>query len=182
VEATHLTRAGSAFGRVARAVRLRVSGLRVLLFHERLDSRLVGGADPRTDPALAIRARRLTRPRYRRKLAASVEHLVDDLGSDPGSYMSSAVPFRLDQVEEASATLLALAGALRDVDQVDPRGVAMTLRLITDPVSPLYSAKTPGELQLAVRASLRCLLSQSQPWCELPDAPLPIKEASHGDR
>jgi hypothetical protein len=102
-----------------------------------------------------------------------VEHLVDDLDSDPGAYVSSAVPFQLDQVAEARGTLRALAGALRDVDSVDPRGVAMTLRLITDPTSPLYVRTARGALQLRAHAALSRLLAESHPWCELPEAPLP---------
>jgi hypothetical protein len=176
VAQAHLTQAPSARSRAVRAVQHGVSRLEALLFRARLDSQLAGGADPDADPALAIRAHQLTRPRYRRRLAASVEHLVEDLGTDPGSYMSSAVPFRLDQVAEARGTLLSLAGALRDVDPVNPRGVAMTLRLITDPGSPLYAGAARGALQLRAHSALRCLLAESHPWCELPEVPLPIED------
>lgn len=144
--------------------------VKVLMFRGRLDAELAAGADPHADLALVIRARQLTKPRYRRRLAASVHHLVEDLGRDPGAYISSAVPFRLDQVEGARATLLALAGALRDIDRVDVRGVAMTLRLITDPASPLYSG-TAGALQAAARQALDCLIAGSHPWSDLPAAP-----------
>ncbi|HKH42511.1 MAG TPA: hypothetical protein VKA41_11745 [Solirubrobacterales bacterium] len=123
----------------------------------------------------------LVRSRYRRRLAASVEHLVDDLESDPGSYMSSAVSFRVDEVAEARTTLMSLAGALRDVDPIDPRGVAMTLRLITDPTSPLYVRTAPGGLQREAQAALEHLLASSQPWCELPPAPpLPLHPCLRG--
>jgi hypothetical protein len=169
--------------RVARAAHLASAALRALLLRSRLDSLLIAGADVRADPALALRARRLIRPRYRRRLASSVERLVDDLHGDPGSYVSSAIPFRLDQVADAQLTLQSLAGALRDVDSVDPRGVAMTLRLLTDSTSPLYGPAPRGALQAAVRAALHRLMAQSQPWCGLPEVPPPPREGeSSGHR
>jgi hypothetical protein len=143
---------------------------RALLFRGRLDAELAAGTDSESDPALARRARRLTCPRYRRRLAVSVERLVEETHADPGSFLTSAVPIRREQVAQASGTLLSLAGALRDVDPVDARGVALTLRLITDPTSPLYSG-TAGALQDAAREALDRLLARSQPWCDLPEAP-----------
>ena len=167
----HLAPAGYAVRQVAHSVRRRLCRVRLVLYRGRLDAELAAGADPKTDPALALRARRLIRPRNRQRLAASLEHLVDDAAGDPGSYVSSAVPFQRDQVAVARGTLLSLAGALRDIDPVDPRGVAMTLRLITDPTSPLYVQTATGALQLRAHAALRRLLAGSQPWCELPEAP-----------
>jgi hypothetical protein len=147
--------------------------LRVLLLRGRLDSELAAGADPGSDPALALRAQQLIRPRYRRRLAASVHRLVEELDTDPAAYlMSSAVPVQRDRVVAARGTLVALAGALRDVDPVNPRGVALTLRLITDPASPLYSG-TAMALQSRAQSALEHLLSGSHPWCELPPTPPP---------
>jgi hypothetical protein len=151
---------------------LGVARLRVILLRGRLDSELGAGTDPRTDPALAMRASQLVRPRYRRRLAASVRRLVEELDADPGSYLSSAVPVRREHIAAARGTLVALAGALRDVDPVDPRGVALTLRLITDPASPLY-AGTAMALQISAHAALEHLLAGSHPWCELPHTPAP---------
>jgi hypothetical protein len=182
VAQAHLTRIGSALKAFLCAVRFGTCGIRAALFRGRFDAQLAGGADPQSDPAVA-RARQLTRRRYRRRLAASVQRLVEDLDADPGSYVTSAVPFRLDQVAEARGTLLSVAGALRDVEQVDPRGVAMTLRLITDPTSPLYVPAAGGTLRLRAQAALRRLLAQSQPWCDLPEVPsLPVNEDSNGHR
>jgi hypothetical protein len=146
--------------------------LRVLLLRGRLDFELGAGADPRSDPALRLRARRLVSPRYRRRLAVSLQRLVEELDDDSASYLSSAVPVQRQHVAAARGTLLALAGALRDVDSVNPRGVAMTLRLITDPASPLYSG-TAIDLQSKAQSALDHLLAGSHPWCELPQTPPP---------
>lgn len=166
----HFTPGEYRAGQPGHSVRRRLPRVRVILSRGRLDAEIAGGAHPKSDPALALRARQLIRPRYRARLAASLEHLVDDAAGDPGTYVSSAVPFQLDQVTEARGTLLSLAGALRDVDRVQPRGVALTLRLITDPVSPLYSG-TGRALRRQAQAALDHLLAGSHPWCELPAAP-----------
>jgi hypothetical protein len=156
--------------------------LRLLLLRGRLDSELGAGVDPRTDTALELRARQLVRPRYRRRLAASVHHLVEELEADPAGYLSSAVPVQREHVAAARGTLLALAGALRDVDGVNPRGVALTLRLITDPASPLYSGSARA-LQRTAQSALDHLLAGSHPWCELPStSPPPTPRALDGHR
>jgi hypothetical protein len=147
-----------------------LSRAKAALFRGRIDAELARGADPEGDPALARRARQLTRARYRRRLAASVDRLVAEIDSDPSGYRSSAVPVRRDQVAEARGTLVAIAGALRDLDSVNPQGVALTLRLITDPASPLYSGSAHA-LRREAGEALERLLAESHPWCELPAAP-----------
>ena len=165
---------GSASARSA-APRPRVSAttawLRAVLLRGRLDAQLAAGLDPQSDPALALRAKQLIHARNRRRLARSVEHLVEEVEADRNWWLSAAVPFLRDQVVEARGTLVALAGALRDAEPINPRGVAMTLRLITDPASPLYVRTATGALQLQASAALDAVLAGSQPWCGLPAAP-----------
>jgi len=157
--------------------------LRAMVFRGALDGRLAAGLDPDSDPALALRARRLIRSRNRRRLARSVEHLVEEVDADRNWWLSAAVPVLRDQVVEARGTLVALAGALRDAEAVTPRGVAMTLRLLTDPASPLYVRTATGALQLQATAALEALLADSQPWCGLPQAPrLPTLRGADGER
>jgi hypothetical protein len=157
--------------------------LRAVLFRGRLDAQLAAGLDPQSDPALALRARQLIRARSRRRLARSVEHLVEEVDADRNWWLSAAVPFLRDQVVAARGTLTALAGALRDAEPISPRGVAITSRLITDPASPLYVRTAPGALQLQATAALDALLAGSQPWCELPAAPpLPSRRGFDGER
>jgi hypothetical protein len=168
---------------VVEAARLWWCRVAVFLFRGRLDAELASGADPASDRVLTLRARQLLTARHRRRIGVSVQRLVDDLdSSDPGSYLSSAVPFQLEQVAEARATLLSLAGALRDVDPVNPLGVAMALRLITDPESPLYVPAATGALELRAHAALRSLLAETHPWCELPDVAAVGPGAPNGNR
>ena len=145
----------------------RLPRLRTVLLRGRLDAALAAGVDPDSDAALALRARQLTRPRHRRKLASSVERLVAEVDAAPAAHLSSAVPVRRDLVLEARETLLALAGALRDVEPIDATGVALTLRLITDPASPLYAG---GALKRQAQSALEHLLAGTT-WSRLPEAP-----------
>jgi len=134
----------------------------------RLDSELAAGADPRSRPTLALRAEQLVRPRYRRRLATSVERLVRQVDADRGYWFSAAIPFLHDQVAEARETLLAIVEALRTGETVQPRGVAMVAQLLMDPeTSPLYVDSVRGALQLKAHAALECMLGERHTWFEV---------------
>ena len=65
-----------------------------------------------------------------------------------GSLTSSA-PVHSDDVLDARTPLLDLARRLRSADAVDPQGVLLARRLLTDPASALNSGS--GGLAAAVR-------------------------------
>lgn len=139
--------------------------LRVLVRRTQLDQEIAAGVDPGSRPALALRAAQLLRPRNRRRLAASLERLIEELDADR-DWFSAAIPFLRDQVAEARGTLLSLARALRVAERIQPRGLAMVDRLLRDPDSPLYVRSARGALQLQARTALDCLLGQRQAWPE----------------
>jgi len=153
--------------------------LRVLATRAHLDGELAAGADPESAETLRIRAAQLLRPRYRRRLATAVEHLVDELDSYRGPRLSSAVPFLRDQVAEARPTLLSVVKVLRSSERVHPRGVAMVWRLLSDPASPLYLRTAPGGLERHTQVALDCLVGQ--PWVSSPGAP-PVEGGGNGHR
>jgi hypothetical protein len=110
----------------------------VLLARGRLDELLANGADPADSPELALRAQQLTSERNRRTLADSFERIVAIAeGPEPARNASPRLARR--DVMACRATLLDLARALRDYADVNPRGVALAQRLITDGTGPLYS-------------------------------------------
>src|SRR5215218_2075172 len=53
--------------------------------HE-LDAALAGGADPDSDPALALRAERLTEPATREALAGTIQNLIDAAEEPPSAW------------------------------------------------------------------------------------------------
>jgi hypothetical protein len=127
-----------------------------------LDRRLAEGADSSGDPILTLRAERLLTPAARARVAAGLERVVAT-AQKPSTPFSAAVPIRRGAVRGARHELMALAGDLRHLRSVRARGVAMAERLVTDPCSPLYTARSSDEVVSAVRAAAAWLPAYSQP-------------------
>ena len=108
-----------------------------------LDSQLAEGRRPDSDPALAERARQLTSETMRHRLSRALLRIVDVAARTPRPRRSAAAPLDRGAVLEARALLIQLAQRLEAEDAVNPRGVAMVARLITDGTGPLYAPGTP---------------------------------------
>jgi hypothetical protein len=125
----------------------------------RLDARLASGEDPLSDVVLACRSRRLLSGRSRRRLACGLERAWS---TPPGrAVLSAAVAVDEDAVEVARPALQQLASALRSRAAVEPRGVAITRILLTEPCSALYSPAYREELYEVARAALFALGSRA---------------------
>ena len=133
--------------------------LRVWVSQWALDSRLAGGEDPASDPALILRAAQLRSARHRRQLAASVERLARESEFPQNPALSSAVPIHREQVAVARESLVSLARLLRDSEQIGPRGIAMVQQLLTDGGSVLYRKSARGAVQLKVQRALDLVAS-----------------------
>jgi hypothetical protein len=107
-----------------------------------LDDRLAGGADPRSDRELELRAHRICSDASRRRLARALERLVRD-ARQPAPFIRRQVPLRRAAIHDCAEDLEALIRRLRDGRPVDPRGIALTDRLLTDGASPLYHEAGP---------------------------------------
>jgi hypothetical protein len=133
----------------------------------RLDARLAAGEDPLSDVVLACRSRRLVSRRSRRRLASG---LARTWSTPPGhAVLSAAVAVDEHAVEIARPALQQLASALRSRADVEPRGVAITQVLLTEPSSALYHPAHCDELYELARAALFALSSRSSAGTE----PLP---------
>jgi hypothetical protein len=124
----------------------------------RLDARLAAGEDPQSDVVLACRSRLLVSGRSRRRLASGLERAW----STPAGHavLSAAVPVDERAVEVARPALQQLASALRSRADVEPRGVALTQILLTEPCSALYGPAYREELYELARAALFALGSR----------------------
>jgi hypothetical protein len=121
----------------------------------RLDARLAAGEDPLSDVVLACRSRRLVSGRSRRRLACGLERTWS---MPPGhAVLSAAVAVDEGAVEVARPALQQLASALRSRADVEPRGVAITQILLTEPSSALYRPAYREELYEIARAALLAL-------------------------
>ncbi len=151
----------------------------VLLRHRRLDEDLRAGIDATGRPALELRAEQLTRPRYRRRLAAAVDSLIEDYHGHRAWLLSPGVPYIRHQVGEAHGVLLAIAEALREAVTIKPRGVAEADRLLRDTTSPLYLERDQESLQAQAHDALDHLVgatdvSPDHWWADSPGTPRPV--------
>lgn len=121
----------------------------------RLDARLAAGEDPLSEDALARRSRRLVSGRSRRRLACGLGRAWST-PPEP-AVLSAAVAVDEHAVEVARPALQQLASALRSRADVEPRGVAITQVLLTEPSSALYRPAYPEELYELARAALFAL-------------------------
>jgi hypothetical protein len=126
--------------------------VRVLLRRERLDRSLAEGCDPLDSAELALRARQLTGPVHRGRLADSIERIVA-LAEGGSSRLSSAPPLLTRDVRASRAALLGLSQALREEPYVRATGVALARRLLVDGSGPLYVEAGEDALWLAARAA-----------------------------
>jgi hypothetical protein len=120
-----------------------------------LDDRLAGGEEPSSDPALAARARYLLSRRPRDTIVRGLERVL----SEPTRRASLSAAMSCDPaaVEVARPALEQLARALRSREGLEPRGVAVTHILLTEPLSALYRPAHRDELYEAAREALFAL-------------------------
>ncbi len=110
---------------------------RVLRRRSRLDAMLARGAAAEESPELTLRAAQLTGRRHRATLADSLEDVVRT-AEGHGLRRTVRPPLAGGEVRAARAALLGLAYQLRQSAGVQPAGVVLTQRLITDGTGPLY--------------------------------------------
>jgi len=114
--------------------------IRTRLQRDRLDAALAVGADPKSSPALALRAAQLRSRAGRARLAnALVEAVGESRMGDPVTIRRR--PQRAE-VRAAADELLTLASRLREATPVDVAGAARIARLVNNRKSPLYRAGT----------------------------------------
>jgi len=124
--------------------------VRVQLHKARLDQQLAEGFGPDPLEDRALRARQLTSPRARRRLARSLRARVKDAERPAAPRLSAAVPLSRRAVRSWRESLLGLAERLERPDPVNPCGVARVLVLLTDGTGPLYNLGAADRMSDAV--------------------------------
>ena len=121
-----------------------------------LDHHLAAGVNPGATALLAIRSRRLTSRRFRRRVAGGLTRVVRDAEAITRGFTAAVRPDRREVL--AARTLLAtLDRRLRTDEPVSPQGVALLVSLLTDGNSPLYQPAEPGALGSRLRAAAAAL-------------------------
>lgn len=112
--------------------------LRVRLRRDGLDRRIAAGEDPRGDADLGLRAAQLTEPGTRRRIAATIDRLIDEAAKPPAPF-SSKVPLARVAIVTCAPRLCQIAGRLEGDGAVAARGIAQAAMLVREGDSPLYS-------------------------------------------
>ena len=128
-------------GRSLAAGGLFVLRLRLYVARGRLDRQIAAGCPCELSPALALRARQLIDPRTRQRLARSLRGVVQYVDRAVGRpVLVSAVVIDRAAVSADRETILGLAERLEGVDPVNPRGIVLAQKLLTDGIdSPLFN-------------------------------------------
>ena len=134
----------------------------------RLDDRLAGGADPASAPELGLRALRICSERHRERLARALQRVMSDARKPPPP-LRAQVPLRRRAILECMEDLEALVDRLRDGHTVDPRGVVLIERLLTDGGGPLYHDRS-HPLRYTVRSARLALDPLGLEASDLPTA------------
>jgi hypothetical protein len=117
-----------------------------------LDRRLISGADPSREADLVERAKRVCSRRRRGRLADGLERVLAEAEAPPAvPALTAAAPIARQDVRGASTLILGLARRLRSTEPVDPQGVLLVRKLLSDPASPLASHLDDVSLRRALR-------------------------------
>jgi hypothetical protein len=135
----------SASGRAALLLRLRV-----FVARGRLDRQIVAGRPCESSAALALRARQLTDPRTRRRIANDLRGIVDYVHRRGSRRVISAVVIEPAAVRTGRQAILELARRLEGTARVSPSGVVLAAALLTDGRSPLFSPHSERTVAPAV--------------------------------
>jgi hypothetical protein len=103
-----------------------------------IDEKLLSGTVTEGSPVVLVRRARLLSRRYRSAIAASLRSLVKAARGRERNLFRAQIPLREDQVLENGPLILTLAEDLEQADRVNPRGIILADRLITDGDSPIY--------------------------------------------
>jgi hypothetical protein len=117
-----------------------------------LDRKLLQGADPTREPDLVARAGRVcSRPR-RERLAEGLERVLAEAEAPTASAaLTAAAPVARQDVRDAATLIRGLVRRLRSSEAVDPQGVLLVRKLLSDPASPLSGRSTDLSLKTALR-------------------------------
>jgi hypothetical protein len=128
------------------------------LFGKRsLDDRLLSGELSPQSAEGKKRAEQLLSRRHRKQSARALRELVEESTHRAPSLLNANLPIQARAVWANAELILALAEELEKLPAVDPRGVILADRLLTDGASPAYAAEDHGQLARAVERAREAL-------------------------
>ncbi len=129
--------------------------IRARLLATRLDRRLAAGRSPESDPLLALRAQRLTRPSTRTALATAIGRVLREASSTARRTRPPLAD--LVAVREVERDLVGLVDHLVAPVPVSARGVALVHEMLVDGGGPLYLRRSARDLSEMIRTATLAL-------------------------
>ena len=120
------------------------------------DRLLTGELSPDTGKGRA-RAEELVSRRHRGRSAKALRDLVQESTRRAPGLFNATLPVNARAVWANAELILALASELDELPSVDPRGMILTDRLLTDGASPVYAIEDQGQLAAAVERAREAL-------------------------
>ncbi len=124
--------------------------VRACLGRRGIDRRILAGDPVDGAPALALRAAQLTDPQTRRQTARRLRGIVDYVDRSGPRPLITAVVIDPPAVRSGRQAILGLAQRLEAGGQVEPRGVILAQRLLTDGLGPLFNPSSERTVIAAV--------------------------------
>jgi hypothetical protein len=123
-----------------------------------LDDRLLSGELSPDSGEGGERAGQLLDPHHREVCARALRDLVDEAQRPAASLFNANLRVKRLAIRENQALILTLARELEELPAVDPRGVILADRLVTDGASPVYGiAEDDGQILAAVERAREAL-------------------------
>jgi hypothetical protein len=107
-----------------------------------LDDRLLTGELSADSGQGKARAEQLSSARHRAKSAKALRELVEEAQQPRASLFNANLRIQRGLIRENQALILTLARELEELAVVNPRGVILADRLITDGESPVYTTES----------------------------------------
>ena len=122
-----------------------------------IDSRLLSGELP-SDSAETARFVQLLDRGHRSRVAGELRRLIDAAHRPWRDRYGPSVPMQWEEVLKSEPLILNLAQELEGLDEVNPRGVILTSRLLRDGDSPVFAPSSEVDLEMAVKHAKAALL------------------------
>lgn len=122
-----------------------MSRLTELFGRRSLDDRLLTGELSPDSGQGKVRAAQLLSGRHRAKSAKALRELVEEAQQPRASLFNANLRVQRGLIRENQALILTLARELQELAVVNPRGVILADRLITDGESPVYTTESAIE-------------------------------------
>jgi len=125
--------------------------LKVYLTRGRLDRRIAAGELSRSSEELALRSRQLTDPCNQQRVARDLRRVIDYADKRASGRVVSSVVIDAPVVRRGRWALTELAEQLERAGDVDPHGVVLAQKLLSDAQSPLFNRHADRTVASTVR-------------------------------